>query len=101
MAPYFKIYYLPKLIYVSLIVAKIIRIPEKEIPLSFDDLSPIIIIPAASKLLKKIMSWQLKHFAHSQILYTFQYSFLLGHSTSTSFLDITDQILREIVAGNS
>lgn len=61
------------------------------------DLRPISLLPVFSKIFEKLVSFQIKDFCKTfSIIPKHQSGFRSGHSTNTSLLNLTDDIIRSI-----
>ena len=77
----------------------ITHIPKKTNP-TINDLRPISILPASSKILKKLVKIQIvEYLEENDILPKFQSGFRQGYSCSTALLKITSDITKIIDQG--
>lgn len=73
--------------------AYVIPIPKISNPTSFSHYRPISILPFLSKVLERIIYYQLSsHLSKHHILCPFQSGFRQGHSTTTALIKICDDI---------
>ena len=73
--------------------AQIIRLPKINLPLNYNDLRPISILPVMSKILEYIIKAQLiEHLDNNNILPETRSEFKKGHSCATALLNVTDYI---------
>jgi hypothetical protein len=81
--------------------AKLIPLPKKPNPLTFSKYRPISILRFLSKVLERLVHWQINNFLHSNnFLNPFQSGFRLGHSTATALVKITEDIRSGIENGD-
>lgn len=71
--------------------ARVVPIPKSRIVHGLDDLRPISILPALSKVVEHILSDQMQSFVCRDIISS-QYAFRRGHSTTSLLLNLTDNI---------
>jgi len=82
--------------------ASIIPIPKTKNPISVDDLRPVSVLPALSKVFEKAIVYQLKHHLESNsILPAAQSGFRAGYGCPAALLSITDDLLRAIDDGKA
>ncbi|CAH1995043.1 unnamed protein product [Acanthoscelides obtectus] len=75
-------------------------LPKISIPSVYNDLRPISILPALSKVLEKVIYLQLYEFVISnQIIPESQSGFRRGYSTTLLLLNVSDDIIRSLDAG--
>ncbi|CAH2220908.1 jg13462 [Pararge aegeria aegeria] len=73
--------------------AHIIPIPKTKNPISFSQYRPISILPFLSKVLERIVHFQLNSFlVNNNILSPYQSGFRRGHSTVTALVKVCDDI---------
>lgn len=71
-------------------------------PKSFNDLRPITIIPAISKLLEKTVKNQIYDYViNNSIVSSFQSGFRKNHSTTSVLMSVTDNIFKSLDDGNA
>lgn len=81
--------------------AIVIPIAKVREPTEFKDLRPVSILPALSKVLEKIVDRQLRDFlSQNNLLPDRQSGFRPGFSSTSTLLDITDDILAATDKGN-
>lgn len=74
--------------------AEILPIPKVQSPTIIQDLRPISLLNVLSKILEKIVFWQLDaYFSENYILPKHQSGFRASYSTTTALLNLTDNIL--------
>lgn len=77
--------------------ALVIPVPKKDKVSVLNDLRPISILPVLSKVIERIVYFQLKkHVDVHNILPSRQSGFRPGFSTTTALLDLTDDMLRAV-----
>lgn len=80
--------------------AQVIPVPKISNPSSFNDLRPISILPALSKVLEKAIESQVKkHLNKNNIIQPTQSGFRSGHSCTTALLKITDDVIESYDRG--
>lgn len=73
--------------------ANLIPLQKKSSPSSFSDYRPISILPFLSKVLERLIHWQLSTFLTSNnLLNPFQSGFRPGHSATTALAKVSDDI---------
>ena len=78
-------------------LSNILPIPKKKSITSLNELRPISILPILSKVIEKIMKFQLcLHINEYDVLPVRQSGFRPGHSCTTALLDVTDDLFRDI-----
>lgn len=83
-------------------VSRVIPFPKIKNANLFSDLRPINILPVLSKLIEKIMNYQIRaHITEYNILPPYQSGFRPGHSCTTALINVTDDIIREIDVGKT
>lgn len=82
--------------------AIITPLPKTNNPVNFSDLRPISILPTVSKVLEKIMNYQIRRYLDSHnLLPQTQSGFRQSYSCTTALLNITDDILEATDNGKS
>lgn len=77
--------------------AKVIPLPKKANPASIEDLRPISVLPAFSKVLEKVIERQTANYLNKyKIIPVNQSGFRKGYSCGTALLKITDDIIKAI-----
>lgn len=72
-------------------------IPKNNSPKALDDLRPISLLCILSKILEKVVNFQLtQHFNNYKLLSENQSGFRAGHSTCTTLLNILDVLVRAL-----
>ena len=75
--------------------AIVIPLPKTPNPSTYNDLRPISILPVLSKVLEKILAFQIREFINrNNIVPSTQSGFRRGHSCATALLHVTDDIFR-------
>ena len=74
-------------------IADILPHPKTSNPTMIEDFRPLSLLPAASKILERILENQIKQFVNeNKLLSQFQSGFREKHSTTTAMLKVTDDI---------
>lgn len=76
-------------------VARVVPIPKSRVVHGLDDLRPISILPALSKVVEHLLKEQMLR-ATMTTIYSSQYAFRQGHSTTSLLLELTDSIRENI-----
>ena len=77
--------------------ANVVPIKKSPNPVKESDYRPISVLPAVSKVIEKLIAYQLINYLNSNnLMYTFQSGFRSNHSTLTALLKITDDIFKAI-----
>lgn len=81
-------------------IANVLPFPKIANPLDLSHLRPISILPMLSKVLEKIMHFQISEYVFdNDIIPNIQSGFRQGHSTTTALITVVDDILRAIDNG--
>lgn len=77
--------------------SKIIPIKKKAKTLNLENLRPISILCGLSKVFERILKYQIQeHIENFDLMHTFQSGFRRGHSTTSAFLKVHNDILSVI-----
>lgn len=76
-------------------VARVVPIPKSRVVHGPDDLRPISILPALSKVVEHLLKEQMFR-ATVTTIYSSQYAFRQGHNTTSLLLELTDSIRKNV-----
>lgn len=83
-------------------MAMVQPIPKKTHPNDMADLRPISILPILSKVLEKVVCFQMNNYLESNNMFPeFQSGFRRDHSTSTALIDVVDNIITAQDSGDA
>lgn len=75
--------------------ARVVPIPKKGIVKDLEDLRPISILPALSKVIEHLLKEQILEMTTGKI-YESQYAYRVGHTTTFLLLELTETIRRNV-----